>query len=358
MELITLGAITPLVGRFIEGGQGACRPDLVAERVSDACERLIVKCDAPYTTWKCRVRVDRGCFPLPREMESIIACNIDNAPAYVNPQSFEFLAAGPGELRSWSGTEDKSLEDDGLHCTMYDLPSIEYPKGDAETISDNEFAADGLHIMAFSRSPSDVGKKVSVSGLDKMNTPVSSTPLSFTPMEEVPIVGWTGGVEGVITARVADLPKSEKLYRSITGFAKPKTADHVCLYAVDPASDRMWFLAKAHPDDTRPAWRRYKIRNQSAYGSNILIYGKAAALRLSRSSDVLPVQNRTAVKLMCQAIEYENKDQLKQAVEMEAQAMRVMLEAKADHDNRGMVANVIDMELYCSNAATNREYCR
>lgn len=358
MELITLGSITPLVGRFIEGGQGACRPDLVAERVSDACERLLVKCDSPYTTWKCRIRCDRGHFPLPREMESIIACNVDNEPSYVNPQTFEFMAAGPGEIGSWSGTGEKSLEDAGVHCTMYDLPAIEYPAADAEKISESAFDALGLRIAAFSRSPDDVGRKVSVSGLDNLNAPLSSAATSFAPMEEIPINGWLGGVEGSLGCRVAALKKSANLYRTLTAFAKTKTTGHVSLYAIDDASERMWFLAKAHPDDQRPAWRRYKIRNQSAYGSNVLVYGKAAALRLTRGTDVLPIQNRTAVKLMCQAIEYENKDQLKQAVEMEAQAMRVMMEAKADHDNRGHVANVIDMDLMCSNAATNRYYSR
>lgn len=358
MNLITLEEMVKAVGRYVENGAGACNPALVGDRISDACERLIVKADSVATTWKCRIRVDRSCFPLPREMESIIGVNIDNAAAHVNPQMFEFMDAGPGEIKSWSGTGMKDLEDAGVFCTMYDLPHIEYPATDAASVADTAFDADGLRIMAFSTSPADQGKFVSVAGLDKYNAPVSSSEMSFEPMEQIPIIRWTDGVEGALSARIADLPKSAKAYRSLTAWAKAKTASHVSLYAVDPATERMWFLAKAHPDDTRPVWRRYNIRNQSCCGSNILVYGKAAAVRLTRPTDVLPVQNRAAVALMVQALEFEAKQQLKSAMEYEATAIRVLLESKADHDNRGMVANVIDMNLYCSNAATNRPYSR
>ena len=359
MNLITLGEITQDIGRFVENGAGGCRPDLVAARVSDACERLLVKADLPYTTWKCRIRTDRGCFPLPREMESVIGANIDNNAAYVNPQMFEFMDAGPGEIRSWEGTGAKSLEDDGVHCTMYDVPAIEYRKSDSCNVANSEFEADGLNIMAFCTAAGDTGKLVSIGGVDKLNTPISADPEAFVPLESIQIVRWTDGVEGQLSDEIPKLPKSTKLYRSLTAFAKPKTASHISLYAVQPSTGRMWFLAKAHPDDTRPAWRRYKIRGQDCRaGSNVLVYGKAAALRLSRPTDVLPVQNRTAVKLMCMAIEHENKDQLSKSVELEAQAMRVLMEQKAEHDNRGHAANVIDMDLYCSNSAVNRFYSR
>ena len=359
MNLLTLNDILADVSRHVENGKGACNPTLVAERVSDACERLIVKADWPYTTMKFRARVDRAHFPLPREIESIIACNIDNEAATLSSQMFEFMEAGPGELKSWEGTGKKDLEDAGLFCTMYDVPALEYPSSeDAEKISDTEFEADGLNIMAFGTSAADAGKLVYVSGLDKTNTPVSSDATAFNPLEPIPVVQWTGGVEGQLSTEIANLPKSKKLYRSVTAFSKPVTASHICLYAVQPSTGRMWFLAKAHPEDKNPAWRRYAVRNQSVYGANILAYGKVAALRLVRPTDILPIQNRGAIRLMVQAIEYENKGQLKSAVEMESQAMRLLMEQKADHDNRGMSANVVDFNLECSNVPTNRLYSR
>lgn len=340
MELLTLADVLQDVGRFIENGAGACRPDLVAARVTEACERLIVKADLPYTTWKCRIRCDRGYFPLPREMESIIVCNIDNRASPVHTQAFEFMEAGPGESGTWEGTGDKSLEDMGLFCAMYDMP------GDRP-----------LHILALANSQQDAGKTVSVAGLDELSTPVSSAEGSFAAMAPVPVVRWADGIEGQLHDEVKNLAKSAKTFYSLTGFAKPKTAGHISLYAADAETGQLWFLAKAHPDAERPAWRRYKIRGNDG-DNNVLVYGKAAALRLTRPTDVLPVQNRAAVKLMVQALEYEAKGQLKSAVEFEAQAMRILMEQKANHDNRGPVANVIDMNLYCSNAATNRLYSR
>ena len=107
MNLITLDEMVKSVGRYIENGAGSCNPALCAERISDACERLLVKADSVATTWKCRIRVDRDMFPLPREMESIIGVSIDNAAAHVNPQMFEFMDSGPGEIASWQGTGAK-----------------------------------------------------------------------------------------------------------------------------------------------------------------------------------------------------------------------------------------------------------
>lgn len=353
-ELITLKDMLPQVAKFIDNGAGSCNPQTVADRITEACERLIVKADLPYTTWKCRIHVQGDMFPLPREMETVVAANFDNRPAHVNPATVEFMDAGPGECRSWMGTGIRDLVDDGVFPTMYDIPSLDNPMG---------HVSDGLRIIAFSTAQRDANLKVSVGGRDYLNAPMSASESAFVPMEEIPIIPWSGGREGVISTGEGGvkLTYSKNAYREVTQWAKPKTAGHVSLYAIEPETNRMFFLAKAHPDDTHPCWRRYKITNVRGLPyrpSNILVYGKASCPRLTRDDDVLPVQNRAAVKLMVQAIEFEAKQQLKNATEYEAQAIRVLMEWKSDYDGGGPKINVIDHEMYISNAPLSRYMSR
>lgn len=355
MNLVTLGDAVSACSRFVENGAGGCDQPLVVNRINEACSRLLAKGDWPYSMLLVRARVDNWTFPLPAELEAIRAINIDNTASTVNSPYFRFMDAGPGEERSWSGTGAKSLDDLGLFPLMYDIPSIERPAGCRET--DRTFASSGLRIMAFSTAAVDGGKTVSIAGLGKYNAETSGSATEFSPMEEVRILPWDG-VEGSIRGTLAEKPMSANAYRTISAWAKPETAGYVSLYAVDPETSRMWFLAKAHPFDTRPAWRRYHLRGQTGCGSNILIYGKMGDRKLRALDDILPIQNLPSVKHMVQAIEFENKQQLKSAVEYEAQAIRLLSEQKSNHDSQGPQVNVIDFQVALSGRRVSRHYSR
>ena len=355
MNLFTLSDAIAACSRFVENGAGGCDQPLVIDRINEACSRLLQKGDWPHSMLLVRARVDNNTFPLPAELESIRAVNIDNQASFVNSPYFRFMDAGPGEERSWYGTGAKSIDDLGVFPLMYDLPSIERPTGCSET--SRELTLDGLRIMAFSTAAVDGGKTVSVSGLGKYNAETSASATEFQPMEEIRILPWDGA-EGSIRGLLSGKPMSANLYRQITAWSKPETAGYVSLYAVDPATNRMWFLAKAHPFDTRPAWRRYSLRGQTCMASNILIYGKMGDRKLRALDDVLPIQNVPAIKQMTQAIEFENKQNLKSAVEYEAQAIRLLSEQKTNHDQQGPTVNIVDVMVATSNAQTNRRLSR
>ena len=355
MNLYTLSDAFSACSRFVENGSGACDPDTVTDRVNEACQRLIVKGDWPHCLVSVRIRVDNMYFPLPEEIESIRAVNIDNMSSAVNSPYFRFMDSGPGEERSWAGTGAKFLEELGMFCTMYDIPSIERPSGDTQV--SREFTSDGLRIMAFSTSTADANKDVSLQGLDKYNAELGATGSVFTPTETLHIVPWAGA-EGSLKAELASLPYSTRAYRQLLSWSKPETHGYVSLYAVEPETSRMWFLAKAHPYSTRPSWRRFAIRGQTCCGSNILILGKLAARKLRSMDDLLPVQNIPAIKMMIQAIEFENKQQLKSAIEFEAQAIRLLSEQKDDHDSQGPTVQVIDHQAELFGAPLSRYISR
>lgn len=356
MNLYTLEDAINAVSRFVENGSGACDQPTVIDRINEACDRLLVKGDWPHSMMIVRARVDNWTFPLPNELEAIRAINIDNEPSTVNNPYFRFMSSGPGEERSWCGTGHKDIDEMGTYPLMYDLPSIEEPAGCRET--DRTFTVDGLQIMAFSTSPADINQVVTLQGLDKYNAQLGATGASFTPSETVRITPWDGGSEGALSAELTSYPMSTRLYRQIISWSKPETAGHVTLYAVDAETSRMWFLAKAHPYETRPYWRRYRLRQQTCCASNILIYGKMASRKLRALDDILPIQNIPAIKMMVQSIEFENKQQLNQAVEYEANAIRLLTEQKANHDNQGFSVQVIDHDADLMGQATSRYISR
>lgn len=346
-DLYTLGDALSACSRLVENGSGACDPATVIDRINEACARAMQKGDWPHTLVTVRARVDNHTFPLPEELESIRALNIDNESSTVNSPFFRFMDSGPGEERSWSGTGAKSVDEIGMFCTMYDIPSIEIPAGCRET--DREFVSDGLYIMAFSTSKSDASKSVTLQGLDKYNAELGATGTVFTPSESVTIVPWAGA-EGELKTALSTLPMSTRIYRQLSAWSKPETAGYISLYAVEPSTSRMWFLAKAHPRATRPTWRRFQFRAQTCCGSNVMILGKLAARKLVDMDDILPIQNIPAIKMMVTAIEFELKQQLKSAIEYEAQAIRLLSEQKAEHDSQGPVVQVVDhqSELFAS----------
>ena len=351
-DLHTLEDAVNACSRFVENGSGACDIPTVIDRVNEACERLMVKGDWPHSMVTVRARVDNWTFPLPEEIESIRAVNIDNSPSSANSPYYRFMSSGPGEERSWCGTCDKQLVEMGIYPTMYDLPSIDSPDGCAET--PRTFDSDGLRLMAFSTSAADVSKKISTAGLGKHNLELTSSTSAHIPTEDIQIVPWHNGTPGSLVGDLASMPMSTNLYRHLTFWSKPETAGHVSLYAVEPSTSRMWFMATAKPFTKNPSWRRYRLLNQNCCGANILIYGKLACRKLRGLDEILPIQSIPAIKAFVQAIEFENKQQLKSAMEYEAQAIRLMSEQKADHDSSGFEVQVIDHDADLMGASMRR----
>ena len=338
MNLLTLSDILPVARRFVDSG-AVCDPNALIDAIHEANQRLLLKADWPHTTMLVRAKVDKDTFPLPREAASIRAVNFDNMPSTVESPYFQFMSAGPGEAQSWTDGLNPNLEEVGRFPTMYDLPDTETWVG--PLVSDITQNSLGLRIMAFSTSPADATKTIQIRGRSHTNTPHSSSSVEFNPDETVKIVPWNGA-EGSLQGSLAQKPMSANVYRSITSWTKPVTAGHISLYGVNPTTSEMYFLAKAHPNDLAPTWRRFRIRNKLECGENILMLCKIAAERPSLPTDIMPIQNLAAMKSMLQAISNENAGNLNAAVNFEANAVRLLTEQKADSDNQGPTVQVID----------------
>jgi len=341
----TLGDAKTLIGRYADSG--GCSAATMVLRLNEACQRLIPKADWVHTTQLVRIRTDRQTFPLPREFSSIRQVSVGDVPVQVWYQAYELMPAGPGEVRSYdSGTGMKPLIDLGLHPTMYDLPASESFGSGSNGVSERALGP-GYSVAAFSTAGEDVGREIQVFGTDRYLAEHGTTSGAFTPSESVRINSWAQGIEGTIAGPLIDVLQSTRLYRHLSSWIKPVTTGHISLFAVNSALNYLWFLAKAHPDDTAPAWRRFRLVNQQAQddSANILALCKRGALQMSRDDDVLPLQNLTALKLMLMAITKENAGDLERAVALEALAVKSLQEQLKDYSNTsGMGVVILDRD--------------
>lgn len=345
-DLYTLTDAFDAVKRFVENS--SCSTTVVYDRVTEACRRLLVKANWPYTVQTVRMRVNNGYFPLPRECSKIIAVNVCNEATQVNPMSYEFIASGPGELGSWAGTGIKGLMDAGMHPTMFDIPSIETIDEDAAELCTDRGAfspSEGYQLAAFSPYIEDVKLNVQAAGLDKFNAQMNASATGFSELESFGINQWEEGVEGSIRGPLTTIRLSSRYYRQLTSWRKPATKGYISLYAINTENNYMYFLGKAHPSDTVPVWRRYKLSNfdcENGDCANIFAMCKMAPLKLTEGSDILPIQNLEAIKNMVIAIGFENTNDLNAAMSYEANAVRILNDQKAEHEGQGPVVSFVD----------------
>ena len=344
-NFVTVKDARDFCGRFVDNG--ACQPSVIDDRVFEACRRLMAKADWVFTTRLIRARVAFQHFPLPREAEAIRWANICGAPARVFGPAYEFVWAGPGEIKHMvTQTGFKNLVDAGPFCTMYDIPPIETFAATASPVE--RTLGEGFYLAAFSTQDTDGTKEVVLRGLDKYDAELGASS-EFAPTESLRITPWQHGIEGSISTPWSKVNLTTRRYRQLTDWTKPVTGGHISLYAVNPDTNYVYLLAKAHPLDTKPLWRRYKIAGQALPGqadhANILMLCKLRALPFTADDEVLPIQNLDAVKAMVMAIKLENEQNLTGAQAYEATAVRLLNEQQANVDVNAGMPTIIDHQM-------------
>jgi hypothetical protein len=127
-----------------------------------------------------------------------------------------------------------------------------------------------------------------------------------------------------------------ELVRDVERVIKPVTAGFVSLYTYDEDTHQLFFLAKYHPQETNPRYRRYRItRPCHTCGTSVYALCELGYVPMSHPDDVLIIQNMDALKLMVMAIEFENEREFQSAKAYEADAYRLIEEqrsAERTHD--------------------------
>lgn len=327
------------VAKFVESG--TC-PSLqvVKDRINEACRRLMHKANWSGTVARLRFATYNNTITLPRGALAVIDVDIDLSPRRVFGGSYEFLENGPGELQPLDGYGKDLLDLGDGYPTFFDIPT-----------------GQNCQLVAFSTAREDIGKQLTLWGFKDHNMEVLTDGI---PGETLTIGWWKGGVEGSV--QVNTMPTlSVSSYNQVTAVQKPVTVGYVSLYTYKPIAtpgvataedNRMYFLAKYHPEETQPGYRRYRITMPDTdNGSNVLCRVKMRFENLSHDTDILPIQNIDALKHAVIAIREENDKNGASAKEYWTSALSLLNDQLVDsRDNSDITLQVVDQFALAGNA--------
>lgn len=332
LNLITLQDARSLK-RYVDNG--SCDQTRIDQRIDEALRRLWPKMDPQRKVHRMRIRTQMGCFTLPFFAETLLAYDIDGAPTPIMPRAYEFLSSGVGDLnyRVSGSRVMQSVVDAGEFPTMFDVPIVE----DAVT----KRVVDKYQLIAFSKSVVDFGKTITIRGLDKLLNDIGAGQNGVT----LKINRWTDGIEGQVAGALTEQEHTSEYFRQVTQVYKPITDDYVTLYAFDPVTSAMHLLAKMHPRETTPHYRRYKIAGKEYCDANcILAMVRLRYISPVTADDILPVQNLDALKFMLMALKEEDAKNLQVSLTLESKATDLLREQHRDQQVSHGMPVILDVE--------------
>lgn len=292
----TLGSVRSYLARSTESGM-CPDDDNFATRINEAQERLLNKGKWPGSKVRYSICVYDSCITLPRELESILAINIDSSPVQVRNEWFEFLEAGPGTMPP--GGDGITPIDRGTSVLFRDICGT---KKIWAVTDRTEVEGAGLWIKGYGPD----GKRV-------RTTYVNGSSVS----EEV---------DGEWLSLSGNMPaETVNTFVEIDSVIKTKTNGFVHLYQVDPDTEESSAIGLFHPLEELPLYRRYEIPNQQGYHT-LTILAKKRFIPAVDDNDDLMITNLGALKMMLRAIEKEENNLLEEAVAYETRASVLLSE--------------------------------
>lgn len=297
--MMTFLDIKNYLAPYVEGG--VCPEDeRVMRTVDEAIERLTLKPGLANKLLLRHVRmVLRGSYiTMPRCINRILKARIDDCTTTgVYSKWYEFLDCGPGP----ESMDSLDLVDLGEVCIQYDLP------GDT-----------GVYLVAFSDAEEDETARILIRGIDAAGKEVRG------PND---VIG-----ERLLMPTPPTAVKSYSLFTRVTNVIKPVTNGYITLSAIDPADGKIYQLACYAPNETTPSYRRYQINGlgydaeDAPFTADMKALVQMRPVPITHDSDFLLVDNRAALKAMCQAIYYFNKGDAERGAAYEAIAERILMD--------------------------------
>ena len=290
--------IAELVAEHIEGGLCKEHPT-VFSRINEAESRLVKVGDDNHLLDEIRIKTTNNNFTLPRGYIAARLASVCSFPVPIYNRGFEF---SPNGLRGAAPSEWQ-FQDDGFCVLQFPMPQ---GSGD-------------WTLLACSMSGES--KSMKISGL---------RPNGESAEEDLQISKWQG-TEGTL----GSITHYSGVFRDVSGVSLPEgLTDYVTLFAVDEDM-RMCFLAKYHPADLQPQFRRYRLSHRCESGVLLHVLAKREFLPHTRMDDVLYIQDLPALKQQVISIELENRKALEGSVAYATLARNSLNEARADKD-RGL----------------------
>lgn len=285
----------------------------VLDYVNRCCERLIEGMRAKGTTQRYRVCVNNSCLVLPRQIETVEAFAICNAPGTVRGHWWEFHQGGPGVQAYNDCFTNHLIQND-------EVASFDNVVGTGKKLAIyNDVAESGsttVNLQFYNSSGQWVRSLSGSSYIDGETLAIGSPAGTYTYTSAECRAG------GFVAA------------------IKSRTNGIIRLWEYDVATGDLRALAVWEPDEEVPRYRSLLIpglTQLAADGSSceartLIIRGKARFIPVFNDNDFLQIHSREAIRLGCQAIAKEEKDMMGDAANYWQMAFRV-LDAQLAHYN-------------------------
>jgi len=270
---------------------GFSRREKLFRWITDAVELLAQKGEIDALVGWVDLCVDSGCITLPREIETVLACNIGGRPALGHDQLFSFHLNGPGDFNQRC---DYTWMDGGNFPTYRD---IKCPS----------------KLVAFLDNEADAGKVLRVFGYDDQNRPLR------TLVNGV----WEDGYR-VPTIFGYALPETgAPTISRITAIVKDITSGNIRLSSFDSSTLSGTLLGIFEPDETVPQYRRLKVSNGCSW---VRLHYRKRTAEVRSGNDRILLHSRPALILALHALKFYRDSDLANGNAYEANATRLLTE--------------------------------
>jgi hypothetical protein len=281
----------------------------VIKYVNEAQERLVYKGKWPGTYVRYAVTSSNGTITWPRQLETVEAVAVGDSPAVVRNEWYEFLESGPGLLDSA----------DGDQMTLID-------RADAVSFSD----IDGLDkkLKVVTKSDTDAGKTMILQGYDENGDWIRTLDGS----------NHIDGEKVTLVASSTSVTTNSK-FSALSGVIRDKTNYNVLLKEHDTADTTDRTIAEYEPTETRPIYRRSLIPGLPDTSTiTVTVVGKLRFSPAINDDDWLYINFESALKLMVMALRKEETNNIREAVDYEAQAIQLLNDQLQHYMGDGVVA--------------------
>lgn len=301
--------------RVIQVASACSSGDEFKSLVNSATRRLMRRGDWSGTVIPIQVCAYKGCVVFPRWVGQVRKINVCKYPTPINNFWYDFFnkADWKSQWRMWCGAE----------CRM---------TATGRTPVFQDIMGDGRLVRAYPQVRADIGRTITIFGLDTNNQPLRTRSATGT---------WTDGI--TLTIAVPFVSTSINI-RRIDRVIKDTTQGDVYLYAYNSADDVLENIATYEPSDTNPSFVRYSLHipcygNTATSGTCGDLKSVAAVVKLQyipvrADNDLVLIDNMDALQLMVQSIKHEEAGNRGAAREFEADAIRELnLQLQDDFPN-------------------------
>ena len=303
---ITLSDIKTNIARLLSMAGTDAR---VIDYINEAQERLIYKGKWKGTYARYIITSSNGCITWPRQLETIESVAVNEAPAVVRNEWFEFLESGIGLLDS-DNSDVKTLVDRGEAATFGDISGTD------------------KKLRLYTTVTLDADLKVLLLGYDEDGEWIRSLDAVTNTYHD--------GEYVTLTTTFVDTLNN---FTIVTGVQKPVTEGNVKMYEKTDVTDVLRMIANYEPDETRPIYRRSLISGIKDDGLDVIqVIGKMRFVPASKDTDWLHISNEPAIKEMVMSIRKAENNLPQEAKIYEERAVSLLQEQLLHYMGDGAVA--------------------